>query len=197
MEKEGYVAQKSMEILTSLGDIYGADKLISISSCQIAGVSYKTIGDAGLFFISEFSKSSKVKVKSTLNPMGMDSSGWQRMGIKKEFAKKQHEIIDAYFKMGIDCSCTCTPYLIGNRPNCGEHIAWSESSAVSLQTLSLVKPREGGLHHCFKHIASPELWPTPLKNRKACCNYMKESFSDVGALKLWLNHKVKSPTLRI
>ena len=103
--EEGYVAQKSMEILTSLGDIYGADKLISISSCQIAGVSYKTIGDAGLFFISEFSKSSKVKVKSTLNPMGMDSSGWQRMGIKKEFAKKQHEVIDAYFKMGIDCSC--------------------------------------------------------------------------------------------
>ena len=55
--EEGYVAQKSMEILTSLGDIYGADKLISISSCQIAGVSYKTIGDAELFFISEFSKS--------------------------------------------------------------------------------------------------------------------------------------------
>ena len=188
--EEGYAAQKSMEILASLGDIYGADKLISISSCQIAGVSYKTIGDAGLFFISEFSKSSRVKVKSTLNPMGMDSLGWQRMGIKKEFAKKQHEIIDAYFKMGIDCSCTCTPYLIGNRPNCGEHIAWSESSAVSFANsiLGAKTNREGGP----SSLASSILGKTPNyglhleRNRKAKViidvKAKIKSFSDVGAL---------------
>ena len=129
--EEGYARQKSMEILASLGDIYGADKLIPVTSCQIAGASYKTIGDAGLFFISEFAKTSKIRVKATLNPIGMDSIGWQRMKIKREFAEKQLEILDAYLKMGIDCSCTCTPYLIGNRPDCGEHIAWSESSAIS------------------------------------------------------------------
>ena len=103
MGEEGYVAQVHGN-LNILGDIYGADKLISISSCQIAGVSYKNYRRCGPYL--NFLKA-RVKVKSTLNPMGMDSSGWQRMGIKR-VCQKQHEIIDAYFKMGIDCSCTCT-----------------------------------------------------------------------------------------
>ena len=188
--EEGYAAQKSMEILASLGDIYGADKLIPVSSCQIAGASYKTIGDAGLFFVSEFSKSSKVKVKSTLNPIGMDSEEWQRMGIKKEFAEKQLNILDAYLKMGIDCSCTCTPYLIGNRPNCGEHVAWSESSAVSFanSVLGAKSNREGGP----SSLASSIIGKTPNyglhleENRKAGIiidvKVRIKSFSDVGAL---------------
>ncbi len=188
--EEGYARQKSMEILASLGDIYGADRLIEITSCQIAGASYKTIGNAGLFFISEFAKSSKVTVKSTLNPIGMDSKEWQRMGIKKEFAEKQLEIIDAYLKMGINCSCTCTPYIIGNRPNCGEHIAWSESSAVSFanSVLGARSNREGGP----SSLASSIIGKTPNyglhleKNRKAgiIIDVKTEikTFSDIGAL---------------
>ena len=188
--EEGYAAQKSMEILASLGDIYGADKLIPVSSCQIAGASYKTIGDAGLFFVSEFARSSKIKVKATLNPIGMDSREWQRMGIKREFAEKQLDILDAYLKMGIDCSCTCTPYLIGNRPNCGEHVAWSESSAVSFanSVLGAKSNREGGP----SSLASSIIGKTPNyglhleKNRKAGIiidvKASIKSFSDVGAL---------------
>jgi predicted aconitase len=188
--EDGYAAQKSMEILSSLGDIYSADKLIPVSSCQIAGASYKTIGDAGLFFVSEFSKSSKVKVKSTLNPIGMDSTEWQRMGIKREFAEKQLDILDAYLKMGIDCSCTCTPYIIGNRPNCGEHVAWSESSAVSFvnSALGAKSNREGGP----SSLASSIIGKTPnyglhlQENRKAGIiidvKASIKSYSDVGAL---------------
>lgn len=188
--EEGYAAQKSMEILASLGDIYGADKLIAVSSCQIAGASYKTIGDAGLFFVSEFAKSSKIKVKATLNPIGMDSREWQRMGIKREFAEKQLDILDAYLKMGIDCSCTCTPYLIGNRPDCGQHVAWSESSAVSFvnSVLGAKSNREGGP----SSLASSIIGKTPNyglhleKNRKAGIiidvKTVIKSFSDVGAL---------------
>jgi len=44
----GATKQKAMEILVSLGDIYGANSLIPVESAQISGVSYKTIGDAGL-----------------------------------------------------------------------------------------------------------------------------------------------------
>ena len=47
MARQGPTLQKMMEILVALGDIYGADKLIPVKSAQIAGVSYKTIGDAG------------------------------------------------------------------------------------------------------------------------------------------------------
>ncbi len=48
--------------------------------------------------------------------------------------------------MGIIISCTCTPYLIGNLPIYGEHIAWSESSAVTFanSVIGAKTNREGG-----------------------------------------------------
>ncbi|MDL5501946.1 MAG: aconitase X, partial [Candidatus Methanoperedens sp.] len=51
--ERGPTYQKAIEILVALGDIYDADRLIPIRSAQIAGVSYKTIGDAGLEWISD------------------------------------------------------------------------------------------------------------------------------------------------
>ena len=95
----GETLQKAIEILVALGDIYGADSLIPIKSAQIAGVSYKTIGDAGLEWISDLS--GKVKVPAILNPAGMDLKRWQDMGVSPKFAKKQHEIIKAYEKLGL------------------------------------------------------------------------------------------------
>src|SRR5512135_3374037 len=106
----GQTLQKMMEILVALGDIYGADKLIPVKSAQIAGVSYKTIGDAGLEWISDLE--GKVKIPSVLNPMGMDREDYVKMGIDPKFAKKQEEIIRAYEKLGIKPECTCTPYYI-------------------------------------------------------------------------------------
>src|SRR5665647_3685532 len=49
----GAVKQKAMEILVALGDIYEAERLVPIESAQIAGVSYKTIGDAGLEYLTD------------------------------------------------------------------------------------------------------------------------------------------------
>jgi predicted aconitase len=48
--------------------------------------------------------------------------------------------------MGIAPSCSCTPYLVGNGPGFGQHIAWSESSAVSYanSVLGARTNREGG-----------------------------------------------------
>ena len=56
----GNTLRQAIEILVALGDIYGAERLIPIKSAQIAGVSYKTIGDAGLEWISDLQ--SRVKV---------------------------------------------------------------------------------------------------------------------------------------
>src|SRR4030066_1273056 len=144
--EEGYAARKSMEILTALGDIYGADKLIRVGSVQVAGVSYHNLGDAGLEFLNELAKDGKVKVLTTLNPAGMDLENWKNLGISAEFAEKQNLVIDAFTRMGILISCTCTPYLIGNLPRYGEHIAWSESSAVTYANsiIGAMTNREGG-----------------------------------------------------
>ena len=144
--EEGFAVKKSMEILTALGDIFGAERLIEVGSVQVAGVSYHNLGDAGLEFLNELAKDGRVKVLTTLNPAGMDLENWQNLGIDPEFAKKQNMVIEAFNKMGIIVSCTCTPYLIGNLPRYGEHVAWSESSAVTFanSVIGAKTNREGG-----------------------------------------------------
>lgn len=143
--EEGKIKAKAMRILAILGDIFDADKLIPIDSTQIAGVSYKTIGDAGLEFLEDWSDS-KVVVESRMNPAGMDLEDWREMGVSKTFAKKQLRIINALTSMGVKKSCSCTPYHAGLVPKRGSHIAWSESSAVAYanSVLGAMTNREGG-----------------------------------------------------
>jgi predicted aconitase len=125
--EEGWTKKKAMEILVAIGDINSASKLIPIKSAHISGVSYKTIGEAFEFINS---LEGTVKVKSTLNPIGMDIERWDKIGISGEFANKQTEVLAAYKRLGITAECTCVPYLLGRMPKRGEHLAWSESSAV-------------------------------------------------------------------
>ncbi|MHA1884408.1 MAG: aconitase X catalytic domain-containing protein, partial [Promethearchaeota archaeon] len=144
--KHGKSAKKSMEILTTLGDIFEAESMIPIVGVQIAGVSYANLGEAGLEFLSEMAEDGTVRVLTTLNPAGMDRENWQVLGIDKEFAKNQNRVIDAFAKMGIITTCSCTPYLIGNTPHFGQHLAWAESSAVCYanSVIGARTNREGG-----------------------------------------------------
>lgn len=143
----GEALRKAMELLVGLGDVFGAERMIEIESAQISGASYNNIGDAGLEFLEEFSKlGARVRVKSTLNPCGMDMEKWKEMGLDEVYYEKQMRIIKAFERMGVEITCTCTPYLVGNAPRAGSHIAWSESSAVVFanSVLGAKTNREGG-----------------------------------------------------
>jgi predicted aconitase len=136
-----------MEILTALGEIYGAERMIPVSSVQIAGVSYDNLGEAGLDWLEEMAEGGgKATVLATLNPAGMDVENWRALGIDPEFAHNQQRVIQAFGRMGVVTTCTCTPYLSGNLPHFGEHIAWAESSAVCFanSVIGARTNREGG-----------------------------------------------------
>jgi predicted aconitase len=129
--EKGEGSQRAIEILVSIGEMNDSVKLIDVKSVQISGVSYKTIGDAGLDFLKDFaSLKAKAKVFSTLNPSGVDLER-DNEKVPKNFLEKQREIIKTYKSLGAIASCTCTPYLAGNLPSQGDHIAWAESSAVA------------------------------------------------------------------
>jgi hypothetical protein len=129
--EEGEGMQKAMELLVAVGDIRGAEKLIPVSRVHVSGVSYKTIGEAGLEFLRELAGTgARTRVLATLNPAGIDLEDWKRLGFGEAFAARQLEIVKEYIKMNILPSCTCTPYLAGNLPGRGEIVSWSESSAV-------------------------------------------------------------------
>ena len=145
--EQGKATQKAMEILVALGTIYGAESMVPVTSVQIAGVSYDNLGEAGLHFLTELEQGGgRARVLTTLNPAGMDVENWQNLGIDPEFAEKQTQVIDAFARMNVITTCTCTPYLSGNVPHFGEHIAWAESSAVCYanSVLGARSNREGG-----------------------------------------------------
>ncbi|RZN43563.1 MAG: DUF521 domain-containing protein [Methanophagales archaeon ANME-1-THS] len=125
--EEGWTKKKALEILVAIGDIHNAARLVPITCAHISGASYKTIGDAFEFINS---LKGRVKVKSTLNPIGMDRERWGALRIPETFARKQQAVLTAYERLGVSPVCTCVPYLVGNRPRTGEHLAWAESSAV-------------------------------------------------------------------
>ena len=145
--ESGEGAQKAMELVVALGKIYKAEGLVDITSAHLSGASYKTIGDGGLLYLEDMVKGgAKVRVPSTLNPIGMDRARWSEMHISEDFAKKQLRIVELYGSMGIRTTCSCTPYTGANLPKLDDHVAWAESSALSFvnSMVGARTNREGG-----------------------------------------------------
>jgi len=158
--EEGEIVARFMNLLVKLGEKFGAEKMLPVASTQIAGISYKNIGDAGLEFLEEIAKGNvRVRVPSFMNPAGMDLELWEKLGISGEFAEKQKRIINALKEMGVIPVATCTPYLAGLLPRYAEHVAWSESSAVIFANslLGARTNREGA----FSALASAITGRTP------------------------------------
>lgn len=141
--ESGETRQQMMEILVALGKVFSAERLVPIQSAQVSGASYKTIGEAGLEWLSLLD--ARVSVPTVLNPVGMDRVLWREMGISPDFAKKQEAVISAYARLGVKLECTCTPYYI-YQTRFGDHLAWSESSAVAYanSVIGARTNREGG-----------------------------------------------------
>ncbi|NLL10562.1 MAG: DUF521 domain-containing protein [Methanomicrobiales archaeon] len=141
--EQGETKQQLMEILTGIGKVFGAEEMVPVRSAQVSGASYKTIGEWGLKWLA--SLDAHATVPAVLNPVGMDRIRWEEMGIDPVFAKKQLEVISAYDRLGIRLECTCTPYYL-NITEYGDHLAWSESSAVSYanSVIGARTNREGG-----------------------------------------------------
>jgi len=144
--EQGWAYQTAMKILVKLGDLFEADKLIPIQSAHIAGVSYKTLGDAPIEFLEALAATgARSKMASTANPSGLDYEGLMGAAVSGNIREKQAKIIELYERMGIKSVLTCTPYYI-SKPKKGSHIAWAESSAViyANSVLGSWTNREGG-----------------------------------------------------
>ncbi|MFW6121222.1 MAG: aconitase X [Petrotogales bacterium] len=199
--EEGEVEERMFRLLVRLGDIYGADKMIPVGSVQVAGVSYKSIGDPGKEFLEDMaSKGARVKVLTYLNPAGMDLENWEEMGFPKDFATNQLRIMNAFKNMGIVVTSTCTPYLAGNLPRFREHIAWSESSAVSFSNsvIGARTNREGGPSALAAAICGKtpnyglHLWEKRQPNIKIAVDANLDFNADFGALGYFVGKQVKN-----
>ena len=199
--ENGEVMERMFRLLVSLGEIYGADKMIPVGSAQVAGVSYKSIGMPGVEFLEDYAnKGAVAKIVTFLNPAGMDIEDWEELGIPPGFAQNQLRIMNAFKKMGIVVSATCTPYLAGNLPRFGEHIAWSESSAISFSNsvIGARTNREGGPSALAASLCgvTPNYGLHLDENRKPSLlidvNAKLDDNADFGALGYIVGKKVKN-----
>lgn len=144
----GSVLARAMKLIVTIGDLKGAERLVSINRSQVAGVSYKTSGDPTLELMEALANEGvKVRTLATQNPAGMDLERWKDMKVSPQFAIKQLRICNAYKNLGVKPVCTCTPYLSGNKPERDEIVGFSESSAVAYvnSVIGARTNRHGGL----------------------------------------------------
>jgi predicted aconitase len=144
--RKGKAVRKAMELLVRYAEALGAERFVETRN--VAGVPgsanpflqnyYKDKGADGLDAIfSHFDLDSDelIDVPQAVVPTfhlqgGADPGGWQTLGVKVEVFRNYEEREAFAAKHDVGILKTCTPYLAGNVPARGEHLAWMESSAV-------------------------------------------------------------------
>jgi len=128
--EHGEIMEMAYRILVATGEATDAEKLVPIEWAHLSGVNYNTIGDAGEEFLSSISKNARVKVKTSLNPMGFDVDNVSNYHLDDNFILKQLSIKKSYEKMGVIPSFSCIPYEIFDIPKKGTQVSFAESNAA-------------------------------------------------------------------
>ena len=145
--KQGKTRQKAIRLLIDLGKAAKANRLVPVTSAHVSGVSPLTGGNGLIKFLEDLVSDSDgtAVVETSLNSAGCDRNRFEEMDIPvKDYVEKQQMILDAYEKLGIELSLSCTPYdNILERGNA----SWAESNAVCFANSysELRTNRESGL----------------------------------------------------
>ena len=144
---QGPTIQKAIRLLIDLGKAANSKKLVPVVSAHVSGVSPLTGGDGLIKFLEDLGSEEKVKtaVETTLNAAGCDRTKFKEMDIPvKDYVEKQQIILDAYERLGIKLSLSCTPY---DDLNIEGNASWAESNAVCFANsyTKLRTNRESGL----------------------------------------------------
>lgn len=121
----------ALHVLVKLGEACGAERMVEIASAHLVASSYQIAGEAGIAIYSQLvEQGARVKVRTTSDPGSIDFVRWKQFRTPADYAARQLEISRLLDRMGVIPTWTCTPYTTFNVPHFGEHLGWSESSAV-------------------------------------------------------------------
>lgn len=129
--EEGPAVAKAMELLVTLGELYGATELVDITCAHGGLAGIEVNGVEGVELLETFAETAEARVPATYNPLTFDHRYAEALGADPEGMALQRRIEAAYDRLGYREGGTCTPYEAGNLPAYGEHIAWAESSALT------------------------------------------------------------------
>ncbi|MCS4539128.1 MAG: aconitase X catalytic domain-containing protein [Thaumarchaeota archaeon] len=126
----GEAAEFAMRLVTRVGDVYGADRLIPVTSAHVFA-NYSSLNDAGVELFERFARlGGKFSVPTTVNPLSADLEKEGAFSVPRPYEIKQRRIARAFNALGGVPCWSCINYQFCNVPRRGEDLAWSESGAV-------------------------------------------------------------------
>jgi hypothetical protein len=124
--------QSAMRLLVTLGEIYGAERMIPVSSCHAGGRSYLISGEENIEWMEDLrSGGAHFRVFTSTNPCSVDMERWKEMGLPESLVINQRRTDELYRKMGAVPLGSCLPYQLGNLPLPGTHFAWGGSAGAT------------------------------------------------------------------
>jgi len=127
--KHGPGIEKCMNILIKVGEAFGAEQMVGITSAH-------TMPKEPPDLLNEMTEGvAGTGVFTTLHSLmsAFDPLCWQEMGIPEEFASQELSIykrrLDVYHRIGFYQTYTCLPMLVGNLPRKGDYISWIGTGA--------------------------------------------------------------------
>lgn len=199
--KEGATRQKAARLVVDLAGVAKANGFIEVDHAHVSGVSVITGGHGLRTFLKDLSGDEKgtVVIPTTLNSAGCDREKMEQMGIAwPNFLEQQFEIVQAYNRLGIEATLSCTPYDRGIEIE-GETASWAESNAVCYSNTwtSLITNRESGLSALATALTgyAPEwglhLQKNRLPNIHVTVECGLENLSDYSILGDWIGKNAK------
>lgn len=126
----GAASAHAMALLVRYGEVFGAERFISVDSAHIDGCLYH--GPSSIDFVRRFVElGGRVRVPTTLNVAAVDvvHPGWHQG--PPDLLSEQAQLTALHEELGCVATLTCAPYQRMLRPRAGEHIAWAESNAIA------------------------------------------------------------------
>ncbi|MEA4873434.1 MAG: aconitase X catalytic domain-containing protein [Synergistaceae bacterium] len=128
----GEGTRQAMSIVVKFGELYNAERLISVKNAHIDAGAFSTIWDSGLDFVENLvANGAKVAVPTTINPCSCDEGNKLLPKQSKEFVYKAIRLKKAFISLGVCPTWTCAPYECTSSVSFGEVVSWSESNAVN------------------------------------------------------------------
>ena len=199
--KEGPTRQKAARLVVDLAHVAKAESFVEVDHAHVSGVSVITGGHGLRTFLRDLSgdDAGTVVIPTTLNSAGCDREKMEEMGISwPNFLQQQFEIVQAYDRLGIEATLSCTPY-DRNIEVKGEIGSWAESNAVCFSNTwtSLITNRESGLSALATALTGyAPAWGLHLEsNRKpnirVVVDCALETLSDYSVLGDWIGKNAK------
>ncbi len=172
---EGKATQKAMELLVKYGEALGAERFVDTNNVTLLTglfmypeVVRNTVSNfdmdeiASKFFLDsdETVHVDRVKVFSTTHIFTVNNTYWKRIQRRSHTLAQLAVMTEDYCRrIGINNMATCSPYLAGNLPVKGQHLAWTESSAIPFA--NAVIGARTNIEGCHSAFASSLTGKTP------------------------------------